>query len=166
MATVLGIVILAAVVGVVMLVQTGIGKSVNAVDRRVRSGTYQSGNRQVWTGLKITSPAPVRQTLEAVVTTVNAHASAPALVGGLFVKARGDDWVIFSVSNKLEEALNSVLQLQESASGCTGTFTVTAWKTSGADVAGRTELPRLRERIARAVSELGGTAEEVEERSS
>ena len=163
MGTLLGILAIGACVGVLWLVQTGIGKSVNAVDRKVRSGTHQEGTQQVWTGLEVTSPAPVAETLDAVVRSVNAHASAPALVAGLFLKSRGEDWVAFALGNKLDEHMVSVLQLVPVESGCTGTFTVTAWKSSGADVAGRNELPKLRERIGQAVRGLGGSTVEVKE---
>ena len=82
----LGLLLLGGVVVVIWLVQTGIGKSISAVDRSLRAGTLEAGLGEVHTKLLISAPVSPVTMVSAIVKAVNAYPSAPAVVEGIYLK--------------------------------------------------------------------------------
>lgn len=160
MEAVIGLGVLAAAFAVLYMVQTVIGKTTNAVDRKVRAGTYRRGREQTRTALRITAPVSAKELLDTIVSKVNAHPSAPAVVPGLFVKGRTADSVVFAVGNKLQESMTAVVECESDGGGTAGTFAVHEWLESGASVGGAEELAKMRTRITEAVRQCGGSVEQ------
>lgn len=81
---------------------------------------------------------------------------------GLYVKDRTADTATFAVGSKGGgDAFVAEVALEPTASGSAGSFDVLAWRESGAEVHGRKDMKRLRDRITQAVEALGGAVEPV-----
>ena len=110
--------------------------------------------------MRITAPVQAKELLDTIVSKVNAHPSAPAIVQGLFVKGRSADSVVFAVGNKLQESMTAVVDCESDGNGTVGMFAVHDWLESRASVPGSEELGRLRARISEADRQCGGSVEE------
>jgi hypothetical protein len=97
MGALLGILLIGGLVFAIWAIQTVIGKSVSTVDRAIRKKTLVAGRAEVHAGLSITAPIPPDALIPRIVSTVNAHAAAPMLVGGLYLKHRTDTLVQFAL---------------------------------------------------------------------
>jgi hypothetical protein len=156
----IAIVIVIGAVAALWGVQTLIGKTTNAASRQVFKKTYRSGRSEIERTLTFAAPV-AREVLEQrIVERVNAHTSAPAVAGGLYLAQRSPGLLVFEVGNKLNTAMRARVDLQSTASGCNGSFAVTHWKESGAVVMGHSQVGKLIDRIKLAVQELAGSARE------
>jgi hypothetical protein len=154
------IVIVIGAVAALYAVQTLIGKTTNAASRQVFKKTYRSGRSEISRTLAFSAPVAPKILEEKIVERVNAHASAPAVAGGLYLARRSPGLLVFEVGNKVNTAMRARVDLQATASGCTGTFGVTNWKESGAVVMGHSQVGKLIDRIKLAVADAGGSARE------
>jgi hypothetical protein len=139
------------------LIQTAIGKSVSAVDRTVRKKTHAAGRAEVAAALSFSAPVPPGALVTEIVSTVNAHPSPPALVPGLYLKHDTASMAQFAFGSRTHgDLFGAVVRLKENTSGCTGTYEILHWTESGADVSGKTEMTKMRARIADAVRAVSG----------
>ena len=143
------------------IVGATVGAAINTADRAIRRPTHQKGRAEASTALQIAAPVPVTELLEAIITRVNAHAAAPAVVQGLYLADQSDAGLRFAYGSKAGgDSFLAGVDLEPSAAGSMGTFEVLTWKESGADIYGRDDMTRLRDRVADAVRSLGGSADE------
>ena|SRR6202035_3424064 len=144
---------------VLMVVRRAIRSTVRGADRAIRHNTYESNVAEASTELLIYAPVPPSELIAEIVSIVNAHESAPAMVAGLYLKARTKASVSFGLGNKVAaDHFVAQVALRRMGDDSAGWFRVLAWQESGAEVHGKPEMTRLRERIIEAVENLGGTA--------
>jgi hypothetical protein len=157
MQTFVGLLLLGGLCVVLWFVQAGIGKSVSAIDRSVRSKTHAEGLAEVHATLEITAPIAPADMITRIVNSVNAYPAAPAVVGGLYLKARSDDLAQFGFGSKAAgDSFDAAVQLSSTSTGCTGTYQILHWKESGADVVARRDMARLRGRVESAIRAAKG----------
>jgi hypothetical protein len=158
--TVVAILIVAGLAVGIWGLQTLVGKTVSTVDRAVRKKTLVAGRAEVNAGLSITAPVRSAVLVGQIISTVNAHASAPALVAGLYLKHQTETLAQFAFGSKTHgDAFGAVVRLSDVDAGCRGDYEILHWTESGADVQGKKEMTRLRGRIEDAVRAASGATE-------
>lgn len=154
----LAVLIIVGAVVVLWGIQTVIDSAISGADRAVRRKTYDAGRREVLSTTTFTAPIASDELLEKIVTTVNAHASAPAVVGGLYLKARDTNSATFATGSKAGgDAFRAQVSVTRGDDGSRGTFEVLNWSESGAEVAGRSDAAKIRSRIETVVLGCGGS---------
>lgn len=164
---VVGILLIVAIVVGVVLWQRAADAARKKVTRGIMRGTHARGQAAVRTALAFTAPAPCTpdQAIEQIVATVNAYPSPPALVGGLYLKSRTDDAVVFGFGSRIGDAfvLRVVLSSDDDGGGggVRGRAVVPAWTERDGLVDAIEQIERAQGRVEEAVGRLGGVVERV-----
>ena len=161
-----GLLILAALAGVGYAwywVQAQIGAAANRVIFR---GSHKRGQAEAHTASDFTAPTAPEDLLNEVIRSVNAMESAPVLVRGVYLQERYARQVSFAFGNKLEDAFNILVEVDDRPGGTSGSVTVPNWTEHGGLVTGAEEMQRVRERVERAVVALGGSMNTLDLRAS
>jgi hypothetical protein len=155
----IAIALIVGVVIVLLLVQRALGKTINLADRAIRRKTYVSGRQEAGTALVISAPVIPSVLIAKIIEVVNAYESAPVVVAGLYLKDHTQSAAAFAFGNKTGgDHFVAQVKLRPTDQGSAGRFEVLRWRESGAEIYGRKEMVRLRERITDAATNLGGTA--------
>jgi hypothetical protein len=160
MDTLVGFLVLIGIGAALWWGNVAIDKGVSAVDRTLRSKTYTVGIDEVAAVRLLAAPIAPSVLLDQIVSAVNAHPSAPALVGGLYLKGRTARTACFGYGSKAHgDAFDALVKVWPIDTGSAGSYHVENWAESGADVLGRKEMVRLRSRIEEAVHAANGSVE-------
>ncbi|WP_149204608.1 hypothetical protein [Actinotalea subterranea] len=154
---VVGGLIFVAVVVAIILVQKAMAAATAKATQGVMRGTHKRGQAAARAPVTFTVPRPAGEVLDQVVTTVNAYPAPPALVGGLYLKSRVADAVVFGFGSKLADSFVFRVAVTGTEPGSTrGTAKVLTWTETNGLVDAVEHIEKLQGRIAAAVTELGG----------
>lgn len=153
----LAVALVVGIVIVLIVVQRVVGKTVNTADRVIRHKTYEGGITEAATKIVFSAPVRPGELLSRIIEVVNAYDSAPAVAPGLYLKQQTGSSAAFAFGSKIQnDYFVAQVQLASNEGGCAGRFAILGWRESGAEVYGRKEMARLRERISQAVKDVGG----------
>jgi hypothetical protein len=159
--TIIVILVLAGAVAAIWAIQTAVGTATNAASRQVFKKSHQRGRSEMARTLTFTAPVSAGVLEQKIVDRVNAHPSAPALAGGLYLYQRQPGFLVFAVGNKMGYSMRARVDLNEANEGTSGKFEVSDWKESGAVVMAHTYVAKLIDRIQLAVADVSGTSVEA-----
>lgn len=154
--TILGIGILVGVVTMFVLFQKAAGAATSKLNRSLRRGAHSEGQRLVKTSLNFKAPVPPDVALATISRSINAYPSAPAVMPGLYERKLDAETRAFIFGSKVQEVFTGILVCQSSGSGTEGQYQIARWSEGDGIVGRRSEMMQVRERIEKAVRELGG----------
>jgi hypothetical protein len=149
---VLGLGALFTVVWLIVKAQAGASRAVN---RAVFRSKHEQGQDQVSRTMSIKSAGNQTQTMNAIVSRVNAYQEPPTLVPGLYLASRRTDYVVIRYGSKVSDSFEATVSLTDAGDeGCFGQFLITKWTESDGLVANVDQMTRLRDRITHAISDV------------
>ena len=156
MEMVLGLTFIVAIVGGMFLIRKATGAASTALTRSVRRGAHADGQQLITDVLTFTAPTSPAEALQAISRSVNAHPAAPAVIPGLYERKIDAEARAFIFGSKVQEVFAGVLICKSSGGGTLGHYEIARWSEGDGIVGRRAEMKQVRDRIDKAVRDLGG----------
>lgn len=154
-----GILLLVALVVAVLAWKKFTSTASSVATRAIFRGSHREGQALVQGRMEFSAPVGAPALAAGIVTAVNAHPTAPAVVPGLYLSARSDAQLQFTFGSKLNDVFDALVNLHpDPGGGTSGSFQLASWSETDGIVAQRREISRLRDRVGGAVATFGGTA--------
>ena len=154
MAVVIGLLIIAAICGLWYLIRRGTG----AIERGLNRGTFDRGEELRSQALVFQAPVSGAAILDSVPRGLGIVASAPAVVGALYVAKRGDDVVLLKWGNIFDDQYAFLLRVAPDGQGARGFLDLTQWRhnTYSKILSGVDSMAAVRARVGGIIEGLGG----------
>lgn len=154
MNVVLGVLLIAAIVGGWLLIRHAMG----AAERAIRRSSFDRGTELTTRALTFTMPLPPGDALAALRSALRPAAERPTLVGALYVAEATEDHLLLRWGSTLETEYGYLIRVAPAPTGTRGVLVLAEWHygTYSKIVTGLDSLTAVRDQVTATVRHIGG----------